>query len=186
MKLLYTLVAVCVLASGCAKARAKTAPDAPLDMPLPPPREVDTPEAAEPPPPVPLATEPARALPPRPRSAPPREQPRAEPKPEPAKAEPPKTEPPPGDAKPAEQPATLQTTTAMNVAEVERRVRATQTLLDKILRSGLNADAQIQYDSARRFISQAEDAMKSKNPNLVLAKNLADKAAVIAAQLAGR
>jgi hypothetical protein len=42
----------------------------------------------------------------------------------------------------------------------------------------------MQYDTAKRFIRQADDAVKSKN--LVFAKNLADKAAVIAAQLAGR
>ena len=48
----------------------------------------------------------------------------------------------------------------------------------------LNADAQTQYDTAKRFIRQAEDALRAKN--LVFAKNLADKAAALAAQLAGR
>jgi hypothetical protein len=48
----------------------------------------------------------------------------------------------------------------------------------------LDADAKIQYDTAKRFVRQAEDAVKSKN--LVFAKNLADKAATIADQLAGR
>jgi hypothetical protein len=42
----------------------------------------------------------------------------------------------------------------------------------------------MQYDTAKRFIQQADDAMKAKN--LVFARNLADKAAAIAAQLAGR
>ena len=41
-----------------------------------------------------------------------------------------------------------------------------------------------EYDQARRFISQAEDALVKKN--LVFAKNLADKASTLAAQLAGR
>jgi outer membrane biosynthesis protein TonB len=193
MKFLYTLVAVCVLTSGCAKARAKTAPDAPLDMPLPPPREVETPEAGEAPPPVPLVTEPARALPPRPRPTPPREQPRAEPKPDPSKAEAPKPpEPPPAETKPAEEPhappTTLQTTPATAEGVVERNVRATLTRagneLNRIDTRGLNPDARMQYDTAKRFIRQAEDAVKSKN--LVFAKNLADKAASIADQLAGR
>lgn len=194
MKVLYTLVvAVCVLASGCAKARAKTMPDAPLDMPLPPPREVAPREEAEAPPPVPLVAEPARTLPPRPRPspAPPREQPRVEPKPDPAKAEPPRQETPPVDNKPAEEPhapTTLQTTPATAEGEVERSVRTTLTRatndLNRIDYRGLNADARMQYDTAKRFIRQAEDAVKTKN--LVFAKNLADKAVVIAAQLAGR
>jgi outer membrane biosynthesis protein TonB len=192
MKLLYSLLAVAVLASGCAKAHAKTTPDAPLDMPLPPPREVE-PTEADAPPPVPLVQEPARAtLPPRPRPAPPREPPRAEPKPEAPKQEPPKTEPAPPDAKPADEqphvPTTLQTAPATAEGEVERGVRATITRatneLNRIDYRSLNADARTQYDTAKRFIRQADDAVKSKN--LVYAKNLADKAAAIAAQLAGR
>jgi hypothetical protein len=193
MKVLYTLVAVCVLASGCAKARAKTMPDAPLDMPLPPPREVAAPEEAEAPPPVPLATEPARTRPPRPRPspAPPREQPPAQPRPEPPKQEPPRAETPPPEVRPTEEPhtpTTLQTTPATAEGVVERTVRTTLTRatndLNRIDYRGLNADARQQYDTAKRFIRQAEDAVKTKN--LVYAKNLADKAVVIAAQLAGR
>ena len=48
----------------------------------------------------------------------------------------------------------------------------------------LNADAKTQYDTAKRFIRQADDAMRTKN--LVFAKNLADKAAALAAQLGGK
>lgn len=192
MKLMYSLLAVAVLASGCAKAHARTIPDAPLDMPLPPPREVESTEA-EAPPPVPLVQEPARAtLPPRPRPAPAREPQRAEPKPESAKPEPPKTEPAPPDAKPADEqphvPTTLQTTPATAEGEVERGVRATLTRatneLNRIDYRSLNTDARMQYDTAKRFIRQADDWVKAKN--LVYAKNLADKAAAIAAQLAGR
>jgi hypothetical protein len=191
MKLLYSLLTLSLLASGCAKPHAKTIPDAPLDMPLPPPREVE-PAGADAPPPVPLVTEPARTLPPRPRPAPPREQPRVEARPEAPKPEPPKAEPAPTDVKPVEEPAhpptTLQTTPATAEWEVERGVRATITRatneLNRIDYRGLNADARMQYDTAKRFIRQADDAVKSKN--LVFAKNLADKAAAIAAQLAVR
>lgn len=191
MKFLYLLLAVCVLMSGaCAKAHAKTAPDAPLDMPLPPPREVE-PTEAEAPPPMPLVPEPARSLPPRPRPPAPREQPRAEPKAD-AKPEPPKPEPAPAEVKPPEEaphtPTTLQTAPATAESEVERSVRATMTRatgeLNRIDYRGLNADARMQYDTAKRFIQQADEAMKAKN--LVFARNLADKAAAIAAQLAGR
>ena len=48
----------------------------------------------------------------------------------------------------------------------------------------LNADAKTQYDTAKRFIRQADDAMRAKN--LVFAKSLADKAAALAAQLGGK
>jgi hypothetical protein len=196
MKFIYSLLAVSLLASGCAKAHAKTAPDAPLDMPPPPPREVE-PSETEAPPLVPLATEPARApLPPRPGPAPRREPARVEPKPEtkpePPKPEPSKPEPAPADTKPAEEtphpPTTLQTAPATAETEVERSVRATMTRatgeLNRIDYRTLNADARMQYDTAKRFIQQADDAMKAKN--LVFARNLADKAAAIAAQLAGR
>jgi len=56
--------------------------------------------------------------------------------------------------------------------------------LNRIDYRGLNTDARMQYDTAKRFIRQADDAVKAKN--LVYAKNLADKAVVIAAQLAAR
>ena len=56
--------------------------------------------------------------------------------------------------------------------------------LNRIDYRTLNADARTQYDTAKRFVRQAGDAMRTKN--LVFAKNLADKAATLAAQLAGR
>lgn len=170
------------LASGCVHTQAKTTPDAPLDMPAPPPRDVE-PNDAETPQPVPLVQEPARSAPARPRPVP-REPARPEPpKPEPAPAEPPK----PADD-PAKAPSTLQTTPATVEGEVERGIRASLTraaaALNRIDYRVLNADARTQYDTAKRFIRQADDALRTKN--LVFAKNLADKAATLAAQLAGR
>jgi hypothetical protein len=193
--LLSVLSVVALLESGsvgCVRAHAKTVPqtpDAALDVPAAPERDIEPAEVEAPPPPQPPAPAPEspRAQPPRPRPAPTREQPRAEPpKPEPA----PPAEPP----KPAEEPprgsstSTLQTTPATVEGELERGVRATLTRasneLNRIDYRGLNADAKIQYDTAKRFIRQADDAVKSKN--LVFAKNLADKAATIADQLVGR
>jgi len=179
------------LVSGCMRTQAKTTPDAPLDMPAPPPREAE-PSDAETPTPVPLVAEPARNTT-RPRPAPPREQPRTEPpKPEPPKPEPPKSEPPPvvEPPKPAEDPVkpptTLQTTPATAEGNVERGIRASLARatadLNRIDYRVLNADARTQYDTAKRFISQADGAIRSKN--LLFAKNLADKAAALAAQLA--
>jgi hypothetical protein len=190
---LFALSVVALLAFGsigCARrAHANTVPQQPdtaLDVPAPPdrdikPAEVEAPPSPQPPEPAP---ESPRAQPPRPRPAP-REQPRpAEPKPE----------PPTGPAKPAEEapkpppPNTLQTTPATAEGELERGVRATITRasneLNRIDYRVLNADAKLQYDSAKRFIRQADEAVKAKN--LVFAKTLADKAATIADQLTGR
>jgi hypothetical protein len=196
MKAIYSLLVVSVLASGCVHAQAKTAPDAPLEVPAPPPHDVESNES-DPPPLIPLIAEPART--PAVRRPAPREQPRTEPaKPEPVKAEPPKAEPPKTDAAPAEPPkliedaskpaTTLQTTPPTAEGEVERGIKASLTRatsdLNRIDYRVLNADARTQYDTAKRFIRQADDAMRAKN--LVFAKNLADKAAALAAQLAGR
>jgi hypothetical protein len=174
--------------AGCSHAAAKTTPEMPaLEMPPPPPRDVE-PADIETPQPVPLATEPARNAPARPRPSP-------APRPaEPRAAEPPKPEPTPviEPAKPAEEtprpPTTLQTTPATAEGEVERGIRASLQRatadLNRVDYRHLNADARTQYDTAKRFVSQADDAIRTKN--LVFAKNLAEKAATIAAQLAGR
>ena len=189
MKTLYLLALVSVLASGCVRTAAKTTPDAPpLDMPAPPPREME-PNDAETPAPVPLVSEPARSTPQRPRPAPREQAPRIEPpKPEPPKPpEPPPLEPikPPEEA--PRPPSTLQTTPATAEGEVERGIRESlsraTSALNRIDYRVLNADAKTQYDTAKRWIRQADDALRTKN--LVFAKNLADKAAALAAQLGG-
>lgn len=186
MRSAYLLLLAASLASACARAHAKTTPDSPpLEVPAPPPREVEATEV-EPPPPVSLVPEPARTPVPS----------RARPASPPARTEPPKTDPPKPETveppKPAEEaprpPTTLQTRPTTAEGEVERSVRATlaraTSELNHIDYRGLNQDARTQYDTAKRFIRQADEAVKAKN--LVYAKNLADKAAVIAAQLAGR
>jgi hypothetical protein len=45
----------------------------------------------------------------------------------------------------------------------------------------LGAEAKAQYDTAKRFIEQGHEALRTKN--FVFAENLADKAAVLAAVL---
>jgi outer membrane biosynthesis protein TonB len=187
---LPALPLVCLAAfslTACAHAAAKTTPDMPaLAMPAPPPRDVE-PAEVEAPAPVPLATEPARNAParPRPTAPPPRTEPRAEPpKPEP----PPPIEPPKAAEEPPKPPTTLQTTPATAEGEVERGIRAllqrANADLNRVDYRALNADARTQYDTAKRFVRQADDGIRTKN--LVFAKNLAEKAATIAAQLAGR
>ena len=161
-------------------------------MPAPPPRDVEA-TGTDAPPPVPLPQEPARNAPARPRPAPAPVPPR-ESRPDPAKPEPPKPEAPPAaePARPADEPsralATLQTKPPGAESDAEGAIRATlrhaNTDLSRVDYQKLNADARTQYDYAKRFIRQAEDALNAKNP--VFAKTVADKAAALAAQLAGR
>jgi hypothetical protein len=154
-------------------------------VPAPPPRDIEVrdvePLPSQPAPmtPVPPVPEPARPAPPRPR---------------PAAAEPPKPDPP----KPVDesaippvnspQPATLQTAPTAADAELERGIRATlgraNIDLRRIDTRRLSTEARDQYETASRYIGQAQDAIRAKN--LVFARTLADKAAVLAAQLAGR
>ena len=187
-KTLWFFVLMAPLAAACTHAQAKATPEMPaLEMPAPPPRDVQ-PNDVEAPPPVSLVAEPAR-------NSPARLRPAATPaKAEPAKPEPPKPEtlaiePPKPVDEPVKPPlTTLQTTPATAEGEVERGIKASlqraNTDLNRIDYRALNADARTQYDQAKRFVQQADEAMRTKN--LVFARSIADKAATIAAQLAGR
>jgi hypothetical protein len=169
--------------SGCTHAQAKSVPDGPpLDVPAAPPRDIATLDADTPAPAAAAPEEPVRSAPARPRPVAP---PRVEaPKPE-APAEAPRRAD--ETAKPSP-PTTLQTTPSGAEGGQERAIRDTLARasadLARVDYRLLNADARSQYDTAKRFIEQADDAVRGKN--LVFAKNLADKAAALAAQLAGR
>lgn len=185
-KKVWLLILMAPVAAACTHAQAKATPEMPpLEMPPPPPRDVQ-PTEIEAPPPVTLVSEPAR-------NPPARLRPPAPVRTEAPKTEPPKPEPPPVEPpKPADETAkpltTLQTTPATEEGEVERGIRAAiqraNTDLSRIDYRALNADARTQYDSAKRFVQQADENIRSKN--LVFAKTFAEKAATIAAQLAGR
>ncbi len=173
--------------TACGRQRLVTQPDLPpLGPPPPPPRMVAPPDTKD--------RSPATA-------------PETEPKPtgrtaakdggtpeRPSKAEPPKGETPakpgtPPGREDAQRPAgTLQTMPPGTQAEMDRQV---QSLLAQATRdlgrvnySVLNADGKGQYETARRFIEQAQQAVKEQN--LTLALRLADNAATIASVLAGR
>jgi hypothetical protein len=185
MKRLSIFLLGAVLASGCARAHAKAAPDnPPLDMPSPPPRAIESSDE-NPPVPVELPAEPARSTIQRPAPTPQirSESPRPETKPEIPPAEPPK---PPVVEEPP--PAPLQTTPAGEVGELEKTIRAAmaraQHDLNRIDYRSLNPEARDQYESAKSLIRQADDAIRVKN--FEFAKTVSDKAAVLAAQLAGR
>ena len=190
---LVLLLAAPATWSACMHASAKTAGDSPpLDMPAPPPRVVETVEGA-PVPPAPLAEEPPRQEVRPPVRRPARPEPKGEPrvdaqKPEvkpDSSAEAPKT----GD-EPTKPPATLQTTPAVAEGELERSIRVAlvraASELGRVDYRSLPRDGRTQYDTAKRFIEQAEEAMEPRTRNLLFARSLADKAVALAEQLAGR
>lgn len=171
-----------VLASGCRRPQVRTAPEMPaLDVPPAPDRNTE-PTDAQVVQPVPLVDAPARTVE-RPRTtppAPPRET-RIEPKPEPV----------PEVAKPSEEVrpgTTLRTTPSDQEAELDRRIRAMlQTALADLNRVDyrkLNPDVRLQYDTAKSLSRQSEEALKAKN--FEFAQTMAEKAAALASQLAGR
>ena len=147
-----------------------------LAPPPPPPRVVET--YVDPVPTIePSPVETALATPPsRPPARPAAPRPEAT-KPEPARIEPERTI--------ANAPAlTLKPAPGME-AKTQASIR---DLLDRAMRdlqkvkyAALDADGRAQYDTARRFMDQAEEAIK--NSNLAFAGKLADKAATMAAIL---
>jgi len=179
--LLLTCLAVC-LASGCIRARARTIPSPPaLDVPLPPPRLVEAAEEPPPPEPLTLPAEPTRSTLPRPPRTPPAPVQQTE------SSKPPEPPKPPEEPKELKPPAatTLRTTPTQQEGELERRTRGllleATSNLNRTDYGRLTPDAKGQYDSAKGFVRQAEDALRTKN--LVFASYLADKAATLAAQL---
>lgn len=189
VRVLIAVPLLTALASGaCATARAKTQPQpVALEVPLPPPRVIVPPDP-EPVPSTPAATEPDNARPQKPPRRPAPARPSAE------KVEPPRTEkkvdpvPAVEAPKPAAPAAVLQQQLPAAPSEMERQVRdqlaqATGDLW-KVDYKGLNTDARAQYDTAKRFIAEAEQALKEKN--LVFAAKVAEKAAGLAASLVGR
>jgi hypothetical protein len=181
-----TTVALCLAlaaSSACARASAKVV-DIPLETPTPPPRTVEVIDP-ETPAIVTLPEEPVPSAPSRARPAP---EPRADTRP-PA---PPAPEPPAEPVRAADEgrinAPTLQPAGIAQDREVERKVRLLVTQatgnLGRVDYRALDVDGRTQYDTAKRFISQAEEAVRTRN--YVFASSLDDKAAALAAVLAGR
>ncbi len=174
----FLVAAMMALASGgCATARAKTpAAPIPLDVPAPPPRIIVPPDPELPALP-PTATEVApKPQTPARRPAAPRPETKIEP-PKPAVADPPVVAAVPS--------ATLQQTLPTTTREAERQVREqlarAKDDLKRVSYGALSTDAKSQYDTANRFVAQAELALKEGN--LVFAAKVAEKAAGLAASL---
>ena len=161
-------------AAGCLKAEAKTpGPEPSLTTPDPPARVL-----------IPVPSE-ALAAPPTPTPEPTPVGPpvRTPPKPTPT-ATPTPTPMPTATPTPVETPPPI-LQTASNMAQLESQAKASmeraQKDLDRLKRDALAPDAQDSYDSARRYIRQAQQAIQDKN--YPLAKACADKAAIIASLL---
>jgi hypothetical protein len=183
------LLVVAGSVTGCARAQAKAVVEPPrLNVPLPPPRVVETvvveTPVPAPPPEAPPAEVPAtRTIP-----APPR----------PTRAESPRpAESPKADVAPVEpvgprheepKPSPLQAVPAQQEGKVEAEVRGmlkkASADLSRVDYRALGSTERTQYEQAKAFVTQAEDALRVKQ--LVFARALADKAATLATQLLGR
>ena len=180
---LVVILAFAAGAAGCAKTKPTVVADGPaLAMPLPPSRvfaPVEEPIPVQSPPP-----EVAEAEPPKPAPRPPAI-PRRSPTAEASKPEP---EPPPVAAAPVPEPAReLRAAPSAADATAERQVkdllaRASRDL-NRVNYQRLSNEGRSQYDQAKRFAQQAEEALKDRN--FVFASTLADKAAMLASQLGG-
>jgi len=164
------VVALALAASACASAQARSEPGGPaLASPVPPPHAIVPVEIVEEPaaPPAPPASVPvlvrgASRRPPKPERA--TEKPVEKPDPAAVSAQP--AAPPPAPP--------LQTTT--DVEGMKTAIRKTMTQaksdLDRAANLPLSPERRAQHDTARRFLQQAEEALKMEN--LVFAEQLAN------------
>jgi hypothetical protein len=187
---LLAITGLAVLASSCAKTHARTIPERPpLEVPPAPARVIEPIlEATELPGDLagaePALTPQAPSRPaPRPAARPGAARPDASPGSEaavPAEAG--------ADAQPSSGEPQLRTPQAADDGEVARKIRDTLARASRNLSSvqytGLRPDARLQYDTARNFLTQAEEAVRIRN--YTYAVFLADKADTIARQLLGR
>ena len=164
------------LGACAAKAQVRAEVELPLLEPPPPPPRVVA-EYAEP---EPLAVMPSvEAAPP---AKAPARPPRAEQRPEPIASP---QDPVETVARPLYAPSLTLIPTPGSEAQTVSAIRALMGRaardLSRVNANALNADGRSQFETARRFLEQAEEALKI--PNVVFAGRLADKAATMAAIL---
>jgi hypothetical protein len=167
------------VSAGCAKAQAGPAPSMPtLAPPDVPPRVI---AEYEPDPPLPSEPVSAEAVTPALRPARP-------PRREPARPAETASEDPPAPA-PAAVPIVPPPALALQMPAASAKAdQSIRTLLARAARDllrvdyrQLDADRRAQYDTAKGFMQQAEDALKARN--VMYAGKLADKAATLATAL---
>jgi hypothetical protein len=172
-------VALAVAASGCVTAQATGEPGGPaLAPPDPPPHTVIPVTIVEPPPAQPASDLPDAVISPASGVKTPRSGGGSSDK---SGAKPPDAVP----AQPAAPPAPpLQTTTFVDETEkaIRDRIGQARFKLGQVNQATLDADRRLQFDTAKRFLEQAEDALKVKN--LLFAEELTNKAATLAEALA--
>jgi hypothetical protein len=175
MRAVAILLLTASLGACAAKAQVRSEIDVPLlDPPPPPPRVVAVYEPEPEPIAVTPAVEPATPV------RPPARTPRPEQRVEPSSAEPVESA-----VRPAPGPSLTLTPTpgseSQTVAAIRDLLGRATRDLSRVNSASLNGDGRAQYDTARRFIQQAEDALRTRN--IVFAGKLADKAATMAAVL---
>src|SRR5262245_27672196 len=181
-----TLFAFCILhfallmsLTACgARAKAQTLPDGPpLAVPIAPAHEIVIEQIAEAPPQEP---EPAPApVPPTPKPAVTIQIRPPAPKPETPANNLPAVAPPPGNEAP------VRASPAPSAGDEKKARdfinRANSDLMNRVDYQKLSDEGKRQYNQSKRFVVEAEQAIKDKN--LVLAVTLAEKAATLAAEL---
>ena len=174
---LVPLVLLTATLGACAvKAQVRSEVELPLLEPPPPPPRVVVAYAEPEPLPVTPAVE---AVPP---AKPPVRPARAEQRPDPIASPP---EPVEAAARPSPAASLTLTPTPGSEAQTvtairDLMVRAARDL-SRVNANALNADGRSQFETARRFLQQAEEALQTRN--IVFAGRLADKAATMAAIL---
>jgi hypothetical protein len=159
-----------------------------MNVPAPPPHAVAPPAPVEPPAPEPVAELPP-AVPPATRTRPPRETPRdtpkAESKPDPSDSGAPLPQTP---SQPAAPVPPLRTPSTADDQSAARNTRAVvdraRGMLNAIDYRQLTTERKVEYDTAKHFLEQADDAIK--NGNYVYAQSLGEKAETIAKELSGK
>jgi hypothetical protein len=176
MRVAAIVLLTAFLGACAAKAQVLKEAEMPLLDPPPPPPRVVAVYVTEP---EPIAVTPAvePAAPVRPPARPARPE---------QKPEPPATTPEPVEnvTRPAPPSLTMTPTPGseqQTVAAIRDLLGRAGRDLSRVNAATLNNDGRAQYDTARRFIQQAEDALNARN--IVFAGKLADKAATMAAVL---
>ena len=170
--LALTLFGLAAIAPACTTAQARSKPAEPPPEPV-----------TELPPAVPPAS--------RTRPSATRDTAREAPKPEPRPETPPESGGAPLPQTPAQPSAAVPPLRTPSTADDQSAARNTRAVVDRA-RGMLNAidyrqlsvERKAQYDTAKRFIEQADDAIKSGN--YVYAQSLGEKAETIAKELSGK
>jgi hypothetical protein len=174
MRVLAVLLLSASLGACAAKAQVRTEVALPLlDPPPPPPRVVAVYREPEPLPVAPVVEAPSPA---------------------PPLARPPRAETRPESTTAAPEPASMTRTPAVSLTLTPSPGAETQTAaairelmaraardLARVNSASLSGDGRSQLETARRFLQQADEALKARN--IVFAGKLADKAATMAAIL---